>query len=695
MTSEYWRTAAAPLYHVHKPPFTIEAPGYEKKEGETIPRRHPDAKDGLLERPSEDVSTVYDILKRSARLHPDEPAIGSRKLVELHKEKKKIQKNVDGQVQEVEKEWQFFELSNYSYLTYAETFKYVHQLGAGLRKLGLSKGSRLHLFGTTHMNWFSLSHACGSQSISIVTAYDTLGASGLEHSLLQSDADAMYTDPNLLKTASGPLKKSKTVKFIIYNDSSHFADGTEVEAFKKSNPDLKVYSIEEIRQLGEDNPVDPVEPSADDLYCIMYTSGSTGLPKGVPMTHGNIVGGVAGLYTVIKDSVSHNDCILAYLPLAHIFELVVENLVFFIGATLGYGNPRTLSDTSMKNSAGDMREFKPTILVGVPQIWETVKKGVTGKVASSGAITRSLFWSAFNYKAFMSRNNLPFACALDKIVFGKVRQLTGGRLRFIMNGASGISDGTKQFLSLTLAPMLTGYGLTETCANGALGDPLAYTPDAVGTVPAGTDMKLVSIPDLGYSADANPPQGEILLKGPAIFHEYFKNEEETKKAKTDDGWFKTGDIGEFAPDGSVKIIDRVKNLVKMQGGEYIALEKLETTYRSSSYVMNLMVEASGEYSRPIAVVAPNEKNLADKAKELGVAESHMHTDKKVINAVLKDLQSVGKTAGLSGIEIVQGVVLSEEEWTPPSGLVTATQKVNRRAIRDHYKKQMKETFESL
>lgn len=144
-----WKTAVQPLYQVHKPPFTIEAPGYEKKEGETIPRRHPKAKDGLLEFPADDVRTVYDVLKRSARLYPDEPAVGSRKLIDLHKEKTKIQKNVDGQVKEVEKEWQFFELSPYSFLTYAETHKYVLQLGAGLRKLGLSKGSRLHLFATT------------------------------------------------------------------------------------------------------------------------------------------------------------------------------------------------------------------------------------------------------------------------------------------------------------------------------------------------------------------------------------------------------------------------------------------------------------------------------------------------------------------------------------------------------------------
>ncbi|KAM0331473.1 hypothetical protein ACHAQA_003149 [Verticillium albo-atrum] len=687
-----YKEGIMPLYQVHKPPFTIEAPGYEKVEGETIPRRHPKAKDGLRKRPAEDVNTIYDIVKRSARVYPNEPAAGSRKLIKLHKELKKVSKNVDGEVQEVEKEWQYFELSPFSFLTYTELHKYVLQLGAGLRKLGLSKGSRLHFYATTHLNWMALSHACGSQSISLVTAYDTLGEEGLEHSLLQTDADAMYIDPQLLKTATKPLKKAKTVKFIIYNDASHFATGDEVEAFKKANPDATLYSIEEVRQLGEDNPVETVEPSPEDLYCIMYTSGSTGLPKGVPMTHENVLAAVTGLYTNVEECVSHSEYILAYLPLAHIFEMVLENIVLFIGGTLGYGNPRTLSDASMKNCAGDMRELRPTVMVGVPQIWETVKKGVEAKVNSAGAVTKALFWGAFNYKTFMSKNNLPLATVLDSVVFAKVRELTGGRLRFTMNGASGISDGTKHFLSMTVAPMLTGYGLTETGANGALGDPLEYTSNAIGPVPAAADIKLVSLPELNYSTDSTPPQGEILIKGPAIFKEYFNNKEETEKAITADGWFKTGDIGEFDADGHLRVIDRVKNLVKMQGGEYIALEKLESVYRGSQYVANIMIDTDSDSPRPIAVIAPNEKTLHELGQKLGVDEAHLHTDRKVKDAVLKDLIAVGKRGGLGGIEIISAVVLVEEEWTPASGLVTATQKVNRRALREHYKQQIGKAF---
>lgn len=138
-----------PLHQVHKPPFTIEAPGYDKKPGETIPRRHPRAKDGLLNTPADGVHTVWDILKRSAEVYPNHQAVGSRKLIKLHKQMKKIQKNIDGQVKEIEKEWQYFELTKFSYYTYKEYEELAHQVGSGLRKLGMTKDHKLHLFGTT------------------------------------------------------------------------------------------------------------------------------------------------------------------------------------------------------------------------------------------------------------------------------------------------------------------------------------------------------------------------------------------------------------------------------------------------------------------------------------------------------------------------------------------------------------------
>ncbi|KAG3181528.1 hypothetical protein PC129_g25392, partial [Phytophthora cactorum] len=157
-----------------------------------------------------------------------------------------------------------------------------------------------------------------------------------------------------------------------------------------------------------------------------------------------------------------------------------------------------------------------------------------------------------------------------------------------MNGASGISEDTRHFLSMVLAPMLGGYGLTESCANGALGCPLEYSPNAIGPVPAAIEVKLVSIPDIGYSTDAEVPQGEIWLKGVPIIKEYYDNPEETNMALTRDGWFKSGDIGEFDDNGHLRVIDRIKNLVKTQGGEYIALEKLESVYRGTQTIINVM-----------------------------------------------------------------------------------------------------------
>ncbi|KAK4232605.1 long-chain-fatty-acid--CoA ligase 1 [Podospora fimiseda] len=660
-----YNTGPIPLYKVQKEPYTIEAPGYSPVENETIPRRHPKAKDGLLERPAPGVNTTFDLLKRSAEKYGDEPAVGSRKLIKIHKEKKKIPKVVDGETIEVDKEWSYFELSDYTYLTYKEYLEQVLQVGAGLRKLGLSPENRVHLFASTSPQWLGMAHACASQSMTIVTAYDTLGEAGVEHSLVQSEPNAMFVDPHLLKTVVKPLKKATSVKYLIYNQASHQqVPDSDIEQFKSQHPELTVLSYEEVRALGEDNPIDPVPPKAESIFCIMYTSGSTGPPKGCPVSHQGFVAAVGGLFSVMDEAVSHNECVLAYLPLAHIFELVLENLVVFVGGTLGYGSPRTLSDSSMRNCPGDMRAFRPTVMVGVPQIWETIRKGVEAKVNSAGLLTRSVFWSAFNLKSFLVKQGLPFQTVFDNVVFKAVRTMTGGRLRFVVNGASGIATGTQHFFSMVVAPMSNGYGLTETCGNGILGCPLQYTTEAIGPVTAAVEIKLVSLPDLDYTTTTNPPQGEILIRGLPVLQEYFKNEEETAKAITKDGWFRTGDIGQIDPDGHLRVIDRLKNLVKLQGGEYIALEKLEAIYRGAPFVQNVMVHGDSSSPRPIAVVLANDKVLAEKAKELGVEEKNMHSDKKVRDAVLKSMQAVAKKNGLSGMETVQGVVVVDDEWTP-------------------------------
>ncbi|KAF5026605.1 hypothetical protein F66182_1331 [Fusarium sp. NRRL 66182] len=502
-----YTTGIMPLRQVHKPPFTVEAPDYPKVAGETIPRRHVKYKDGLINSPAEGVHTVFDIIQRSARLYPDNHAVGYRKLVKLHKETKRYQKKVDGETREVEKDWQYSELTPFSFITYKDYEQLILKLGCGLRRLGLGQDKKLFLSGTTR--------------------------------------------------------------------------------------------------------------------------------QGACITHQSLV--AAG-----------------YLLLAHILEMAMENLVFFFGGAIGYGNPRTLSDTSVKNCAGDMRALQPTVMVGVPQIWETVRKGIMSKLETSSLILRMLFWGAVGYKNFISRNKLPGESIFDGLVFSKARQLTGGRLRFTMNGGSGISEDTKQFVSLVLAPMLAGYGLSETCATGSLGCPLEYTSTAIGPIPGSCEAKLVSIPDLGYDADAKVPQGEIWLRGMPIMKEYFKDPEETRRALTLDGWFKTGDIGEFDVSGHLRVIDRVKNLVKMQGGEYIALEKVEAVYRGSQVVANVMVEAD----------MPNDKVLATKAQDLDVDEHSMYSDHRVRTLVLKELQTTGRRAGLVEMEIVSGVVVTDEEWTP-------------------------------
>jgi len=675
-------------------PYTCEIPNAEKVEGETIPRRNLAAKDGLVVRPHDSVETMYDILRHAAAKYGNAKAVGARKIVNIHEETKKVKKMVDGKEQEVDKKWQYFELSPYKYKSFVEFEKMALAAGSGLKSLGFEPSDRLHLFAATSMQWLASAHGALSQSMAMVTAYDTLGEEGLKHSMLQTNAKAMFTDPELLPKLVNPMKEAKDVQVVIYSTKND-PKQKDIDTLTQAHPHLKVISFDELIKMGESEPAEPIPPKADDLACIMYTSGSTGTPKGVMIKHRNIVAAIAGVDVIVGKYLGPGDVLITYLPAAHILEFVFENAVLYWGGTMGYGSIRTLSDASVRNCAGDIRELKPTVMVGVPQVWETIKKGIINKVEAGGAIKSNMFWGAYAAKGFLLGAGLPGSGLLDAIVFNKVKEATGGKLRICMNGGGPIAKETQRFISIAITPMISGYGLTETCGMGALMDPLAWNENALGEMPGSAEMKLVDFADAGYFSTNKPPQGEIWIRGAAVVDGYLDMPEETKENFTEDGWFKTGDVGEFNANGEIRIIDRKKNLVKTLAGEYIALEKLESVYRSAPIVANICVYAAAARQKPVAIIVPAEPQLKKIAAAEGVSGNHLEElvhDKKINSAVLKQLQQAGQKGGLAGFEMVEGVVLTDEEWTPQNGLTTAAQKLNRKAILDHYQKKIDEAY---
>ncbi|KAK9481163.1 eukaryotic long-chain fatty acid CoA synthetase (LC-FACS) [Lipomyces japonicus] len=684
----------------HKP-MTRSSPPYTRESGlPTAPGEVP-ARRSVLAAPSgqplhatpdDNVKTLFDLKNSIKARHGDSEALGSRTVIKIHKETKQVKKIVDGKETLVAKEWNYFELSPYSFISYNQLSDRADVYGAGLAHLGVSL---LEVYGATSATWMTIALAASTQSIPIATAYDTLGEEGLTHSLVQTEANAIYVDASLLHTLIRPLACASALTFIIYRDE---ADQTIVDKIKAAKPDVTVLSIEDLFKLGTDHPAEPNPPSPDDVSCIMYTSGSTGPPKGVVLRHRNVIAAVYGVQGSIEGAITPYDYLLTYLPLAHILEFVFELACLYLGGKLGYGTVKTISDASVRNCKGDIAEFRPTILIGVPAVWETVRKGIVSKVQQQGAAVSRVFWAGYRTKNFLQSWHVPGAGVIDSLLFKKVKEATGGRLRVIMNGGAALSKDTQAFLSSVIAPMIIGYGLTETTAMCTLMSPKQFTLGTVGAPTPCVDIKLVDVPETGYFSTNNPPQGEVLVKGPAVSSEYFKNEEETKLAFTDDGWFRTGDIGEWAPNGHLQLIDRKKNLVKTLNGEYIALEKLESVYRTSNVVLNICVYADPNQVKPIAIIVPAEPALIKLAKEKGLDSTkqfgELVHDPVVRKEVFAQLLDAGKRGGLAGIELISGVVLSDEEWTPANGLVTAAQKLQRKKIFEAHKKDVEKAYKA-
>jgi len=645
--------------------------------------------DHLVDVPEPGVTTIYELMATSVKKHPNNRCMGARDVLAVFKEEK-MQTGADGKQEK--KTWTKIKKSEYKWKSYSEVFEEAKLYGYGMRALlDKSPEKRVAIFSNTCPQWMTFAQGCWSQSITVVTAFANLSEEALVHVFKETEVEVIFTAGELLGQlieAKGELPKLK--QFIYHGKATEH----DLQALRSRN--CIVNSLDDIRKMGvaaaeaqmEVNP-----PKPKDLAAIMYTSGSTGMPKGVMISHSNIIATVAAARVSLGGNnfeIGSQDRFIGYLPLAHIFEMVLELILLCNGGSIGYATPQTLTKEGTRECEGDLMELRPTIFPGVPQVWEKMKKGAMDKIQHQPKPMQWIFWAAYYFKkrAIKATHPTPF---LDQYVFSKFAEQLGGKVRLGVCGGAPLSPPSHWFARICFVhPIVQVYGLTETCGGGA------WLPlDHIATNRAGAplpsvEVKLVDAPEMGYKAANN--QGEVWIRGPSVTAGYFKNSKKTEEAFKEGGWFASGDIGEWASDETLSIIDRMSNMTKLAHGEFIALESIEKKYSENEYVKQILVFADSSRPHAIAIVVPERKKIESLASSKGVSGSfnEMCKDEKVKSAVLSSLQSSGK--GLSPIETVKGVVLTPEEWTDSNGKLTAAQKPKRKEISEALKEDIEKAY---
>ncbi|GER42815.1 long-chain-fatty-acid CoA ligase [Striga asiatica] len=625
------------------------------------------------------LSTCWDIFRESVEKHSGNRMLGWRELA-------------DGK-------W-----GPYVWKTYKEVYEETLQAGSALRKHGFEPGARVGVYGSNCPQWIVAMEACNAHSFICVPLYDTLGPGAVDYILDHAEVDVVFVQDTKVKELQFSLRNctefltpKESLLQLLNPECTHarrlkliicFTSLTGEQKDKAASIGITTYSWKEILNMGRETPCEISPPKPSDIGTIMYTSGTSGDPKGVILTHENISTNIRGVDLFMEqfeDKMTVDDVYISFLPLAHILDRMIEEYFFHKGASVGYyhGNINEIRD--------DLLELKPTFLAGVLKAVEELNW--RRRKIFDMLYKYKLYWLNKGYK---QKDASPLA---DLLAFGKIKSRLGGRLRLIVSGGAALSSEVEEFLRVTsCAFVVQGYGLTESCGLSTIGFPDEMC--MIGTVGSPfvySEVCLKEVEDMGYDPLGNPPRGEICLRAKTPFAGYYKNPELTQEV-VKDGWFHTGDIGEMLPNGVVKIIDRKKNLIKLSQGEYVAVEYLEKVYTITPVIEDIWVYGDSFKSMLVSVVVPNEENTLKWAKQNGLKGSFLDLCSldQLKDHIILELKSTAERNKLRGFEHIKGVIvepqlfeLSEKE------LVTATLKKRRDRLLKQYKVEIDSLYQKL
>ncbi|KAL5704967.1 long-chain-fatty-acid--CoA ligase [Ranunculus cassubicifolius] len=607
---------------------------------------------------SQGIESPWEFFSHSVKKYSTNPMLGKREVI-------------DGKA------------SPYIWKTYQEVYDEVIQVGSAIRSCGLNAGARCGIYGSNSPEWIITMEACNSHGIQYVPLYDTLGANAVEFIIDHAEISIAFVQENRIQSVLTCLPRCTSYLKTIVS----FGKVTDAQRKEAEGLGVSIYAWKEFASLVTLNENLPVK-SKTDICTIMYTSGTTGEPKGVLLSNEAMMESVLSTDKLLIETdkpLTEDDCYFSFLPLAHVFDQIMETYCIYKGASIGFfqGDVRYLME--------DLQLLKPTMFCGVPRIFDRIYTGTQEKISSGGGLKKILYQYAYSYKLKNLEAGLrqdEAAPLFDKLVFNKIKQVLGGRVRIIISGAAPLSRHVEEFLRVTCCSILSqGYGLTESCAGCFTS--IANVHSMIGTVggPVVTiEARLESVPEMGYDALATVPRGEICIRGKSLFSGYHKRPDLTHEVVVD-GWFHTGDIGEWQPNGAMKIIDRKKNIFKLSQGEYVAVENLESTFGQCPLITAIWVYGNSFESFLVAVVVPEKKVIEDWAasqNETGDFQS-LCEHPKARKYIMDEPNSIGRKNNLRGFELLKAIYLEPNPFDFQRDLITPTFKLKRPQLLKYYK----------